>query len=274
MPLLTRHARYSALLCATILSSCGGDADDPVSDQLLPAKLDVSSRALTIDSSSRTAQFTVANTGGETLQVVIESSSFIVAPTSATLAGGMDVVVEVSLTARRADGTVTLSWTSVSPGIRAYHVDGGVGNEPLGDTGVVPILPNVVTVHVSVEQLETEAHEETVVDTRAKITAGRFTSWSIDAPEGAAVTVELSSTDTVDTWLMSEEHYEAYRRDQQFFIVAGTGFEDALRANYTTPPLPEGRYELVVSNQRAWLFSRTVTVTAEMAWDETIQPTR
>jgi hypothetical protein len=71
---------------------------------------------------------------------------------------------------------------------------------------------------------------------------------------------------------MTNEQYNAYRVGRQFLIVAGTGFEDTLRANYTTGVLPAGSYELVVSNQDAWLFSRTVTVKADMKWNVTILP--
>jgi hypothetical protein len=273
MPLPTRHVRYAALVCVAILTACGGDAEDVIPEEALPpAQLDVSSRSLTIASDARSAKFRIANTGGEALLVDIESDDFSVNLVSATLPGGSDVVVDVTLASDRDDGVVTLSWTSVGIGVRAVHTNGGVGNEPAGDSGLTPLPRDVVTVDVSVEPLETESHTETVVDTSTKISAGRFTSWSIDAPAGAIVTVELSSTDTVDTWFMPEEHYEAYRRDQQFFIVAGTGFEDTRRANYTTPPLAEGRYELVVSNKDAWLFSRTVTVKADMRWDVTILP--
>jgi hypothetical protein len=253
-----------------ILSACAGDTDDPVAEQLLPAKLEVSPRTLTIDSSSRATEFVVSNTGEEGLRVVIESDDFVVDTVSATLPGGTDITVEVSLAGRRVDGTVSLSWTSVGFGIGGYNVSGGVGNAIPGDTGVVPISPNVVTVDVSVEPLDTETRTDTVVDTSAKVSAGRFTSWSIDAPAGAIVSVELSSTDTVNTWFMTDESYEAYARGDRFLIIAGSEFANARRANYTTPPLPEGRYELVVSNQGAWLFSRTVTVQVDMEWDVTI----
>jgi len=139
---------------------------------------------------------------------------------------------------------------------------------------LTPLPRDIVTMDVSVEPLETASRTETIVDTSAKISAGRFTSWSIDAPAGAIVTVDLSSTDTVDTWFMTDEDYEAYQRGAPFLIIAGSEFVNTRRTRYTTGTLPAGRYEIVVSNQRAWLFSRTVTVTAEMAWDETIQPTR
>ena len=64
-----------------------------------------------------------------------------------------------------------------------------------------------------------------------------------------------------DTWLTDDTTGDS---------VAGTVFGDTLRASYETDPLVEGPHTLVVSNRGAILFSRTVTVLAEIRWEQPI----
>jgi hypothetical protein len=263
-------AALGAALGASLFMACGGDVEEITADEYVPpAKLDVSPRSLTIDSDARSAAFTIANTGGEALMVDIESDDFHVDTSSATLPGGTDVVVKVTVVGERADGTVILAWTALGFGAGASHVNQGLGSSADG-LDVTPVPRELVTVGVSVKPLRTESRSETVVDTQAKIAAGRFTAWTVDAPAGARLTVELSSTDTVDTWLMTDADYDAFQRGDAFLVMPGSEFVNVRRAGYTTGRLPEGRYELVVSNQRAWLLSRTVTVKADMTWETTI----
>lgn len=104
---------------------------------------------------------------------------------------------------------------------------------------------------------------EPVVDAKVNISAGDYTSWAIDAPRNATLSVSLTSDRDVSSWLIPDVEFQAYQQRANFDYIVGTKLVEGFKANYTTRKLDAGRYHLVLSNRHAWILSRTITATLE-----------
>jgi hypothetical protein len=102
------------------------------------------------------------------------------------------------------------------------------------------------------------------VDTTVKIRAGGFHSWTLNTLGFDTLSVVVSSTDDVDSFLIPDAEFDTFEKRASFDPVAGTTLINVVEGSYTSPRLPAGRFHLVVSNRSALLFSRTVTITATL----------
>lgn len=167
------------------------------------------------------------------MTVTIISDAMTATPEVFSIAGGQDIIVLLAVAGARVSDDVIIE----------------------ADNGDVAIID------VDVTPLRTETVTKTVVDATVKISARTADSWAFNAPAGAVLNVSVSAGNDFDTWLTDDTTGDS---------VAGTVFGDTLRASYETDPLVEGPHTLVVSNRGAILFSRTVTVLAEIRWEQPI----